>query len=81
LRFLESGYASYPLPGVNVYDLKSTVFQARNEQALALDIHIHVVETAFDIRQGDRLNEPKRLLSTILRKGNPAVSNEEAGSN
>jgi hypothetical protein len=48
-----------------------------NEQAFTFDFHIHVVKAAFDIRQGDRLNEPKRLLAARLRKGNPAVSDEE----
>src|SRR5260370_9360720 len=67
LRFLESGNAAYPLPGVYVYDLESTVFQARNEQPLALDIHIHVVEPAFDIRHADRLNDPSPPRTPILR--------------
>src|ERR1700687_4698799 len=50
LRFLKSGDADHPLASVYVYDLKRTVFQARHEQALAFNIYIHVVETAFDIR-------------------------------
>jgi len=81
LRFLKSGDAAHPFASLQVHHLKGAIFQPCNEQALALDIHIHVVETAFDIRQGDCLNEPKRLLSTLLRKNNPAVSNEETGNN
>jgi hypothetical protein len=57
LGFLKSGNAAHPLASLQVYQLKRTVFQAGNEQALAFDVHIHVVKTAFDIRQGNRLHE------------------------
>src|SRR6267154_6371308 len=62
LRFLKSGDAADPLASLQVHHLKGGVFQPRNEQAFTFDIHIHVVETPFDIRQGDRLNQTKRLL-------------------
>src|SRR5882762_3422092 len=81
LGFLESGDAAHPLASLQVHHFKSAIFQPGNKQVFTFDIHIHVVKTAFDIRQGDRLYEPKRLLSTLLRNGNPAVSSEEAGSN
>src|ERR1700693_1991197 len=81
LGFLKPGNAAHPLASLQVYHLKRTVFQAGNEQALAFDVHIHVVKTAFDIRQGNRLYESKRLLSALLRKSSRAICNEEGGSN
>src|ERR1700676_4591360 len=49
LRFFKSGNAAHPLASLQVDYLKGSIFQPRNEQALAFDIHIHVVETAFHI--------------------------------
>src|SRR5438309_7056527 len=59
LRLLESGDTAYPLSSLQIHHLKRSIFQARHEQSLALDVHIHVVKTAFDTRDGDCLYEPK----------------------
>src|SRR5258708_2888461 len=80
LCLLKSGDAAHPLASLQVLHLKGAIFQPRQETAFTLDIHINVDEPDLEIRQGDRLDEPKRLISNLLRKGNPAVSNEQAGN-
>src|SRR6266849_996807 len=81
LCFLKSGDTAYPLASLQVHHLKGAIFQPRNKQAFTFDIHIHVVKAAFNIRDRNRLHESKRLLSTLLRKRNPAACNEADGSN
>src|SRR5437588_4671586 len=81
LCFLKSWDAAHPLASLQVHHLKGAIFQPRNKQAFTFDIHIHVVKAAFNIRDRNRLHESKWLLSTLLRKCNSAVCNEEAGSN
>src|SRR6266436_1860001 len=77
LRLLEAGNAAHPLTALYIDHLQRAILQPRNEQALTLDIHIHMVKAAFDIRHGNRLRESKRLLRSLLRTSGFTAPNYE----
>jgi len=67
LCFFETGYAFQPFGSLKIDDFERAILEAGHKEPLAFDIHIHVVNAAFDVRHGNGLDESKG--SMVLRMG------------
>src|SRR5215469_4385967 len=63
LGLLESWNAACPPPLLKVDNFHRAILKSGNEKPLAVDVHPHMVEAAFDLRYSYCLNQPQgRLL-------------------
>src|SRR5712671_5973459 len=66
LRLLESGNAPRPFSRSQIHDFKGAILQPGQKKTLALDVDLHVIETAFHIWDRNSLNEPQGLSCAFL---------------
>src|SRR6266853_4259688 len=50
LRFLKTGNAFQPFASLQIDHFKRAILEPRHKKPLALNIHIHVINAAFDVR-------------------------------